>query len=192
MQTPDENRKHCHDEILHCIGTASVYALRVRRIRRRIQFLSFLGIAVPASVGAAVASFGIASHATTVFIAVAGVLSIAQVLLSVWSLSTAWSDQLAVALEGQTANRDVAEAFQSALRDNDDATLKPESDRIDVRNRLRSREDEKQGFTENETRAGMRHALRELKRECEGCGKVPVSLESTDCDVCGRFKIARI
>ncbi len=40
---------------------------------------------------------------------------------------------------------------------------------------------------EIEKRRGMRYALREFSRKCIACEKVPYSMKSTDCDVCGNF-----
>jgi len=194
--TPDplhEQRQHCIAEALHCFGTSAVFGERARLLRRRIGAISYLGVALPGLVGVAVASFGIAAGVTAIFIGVAAACSIPLFALSAWSLAQNWPDQLAYAEESRTANRRLSDAFARMAKDQ---TLSQRAYKTDLRlldqeNDARSTLDEKRYVSEDEKRFGMRAALRQLQKTCAGCSRVPQSLDSTDCDVCGNFKLRK-
>ncbi|MDR3625278.1 MAG: hypothetical protein P4L45_00510, partial [Ignavibacteriaceae bacterium] len=58
---------------------------------------------------------------------------------------------------------------------------------LKIENDFRIDRDNQQYITEKEKRMGMRAGLRQFKRACAACKQVPVSLKSTNCDVCGNF-----
>lgn len=189
----DALRNKCWEEALHCYGTSYVFERRANVLRCRLRFLTFLGIVVPASVGAVVVSFGANSILTGVFLSFASVLGLIQLIVSIWSLTHRWDDQFGYALESLSANRILYDKFQTLASDPpaelDEA--KNQFQLINAENNARSSLDEKQGVTENEKRAGMRAALRQLQKPCAACGQVPTSMTPTDCDVCGNFKQRR-
>ena len=41
--------------------------------------------------------------------------------------------------------------------------------------------------TDKEKRIGMRFGLRELSRKCVGCNEIPLSMNTSNCDICGNF-----
>ena len=47
-------------------------------------------------------------------------------------------------------------------------------------------------LSDEEKRMGMRSGLRNSQRACVECKKIPTSMESTECNVCGKYKIRRV
>lgn len=186
-------RQHCVAEALHCFGTSAVFGEHARLLRRRIRWISYLGVALPGLVGVAVGSFGLTAGVTAIFITIATICSVPLFALSAWSLAQGWPDQLAYAEESRTANRRLSDAFARMAKDqslsNDD--FNTELRLLDQENDARSTLDEKQYVSEDEKRFGMRTALRQMQKACAGCSKVPQSLDSTDCNLCGSFKLRK-
>ena len=109
-----------------------------------------------------------------------------------WSLVQRWDDNFAYALESMSANRSFYEQFKelaSETRGQEEANLRYQL--LQRESQARSKEDEKQGFTDNEKRMGMCARLRQLQRECAACHQVPTSMTPTNCNVCGNFRVPR-
>ena len=55
--------------------------------------------------------------------------------------------------------------------------------------KLNSREQQnsKHKIKEKELRRGMRYSLREHKKECAGCNRIPTDMTPAKCGVCGNF-----
>lgn len=193
MMTLEAIRRESSNEALHCFGTAHVFEVRANILRRRIKMLTFLGMVVPGVIGLAFTSFGANSWFTTALVVIGAVLLILQFIGSTWSLVQGWDANFAYALESMSANRLLSEQFNELSFDNsnvDEANIRYQLLQRD--SQARSKEDEKQGFTENEKRMGMRAGLRLLQRPCAACNQVPMSMTPTNCDVCGNFRVPRI
>jgi mobilome CxxCx(11)CxxC protein len=192
LKTLEAIQRESSEEALHCFGTAHVFEVRANLLRQRIRLLTFLGIVVPATVGLAYMSFGASSWLTTPLVVLGSLLLILQLIGSIWSLVYRWDDSFAYSLESMSANRSFYERFKELASDThnkEEANLfyqLPQSE-----SQARSKEDEKQGATENEKRMGMRAGLRQLKRACAACNQVPTSMTPTDCNVCGNFSVPR-
>lgn len=189
MSIPSETRQDCADSALKCFGTAYIFERRARPIRTRLQWLAFLGIVGPAALGAVVATFSLSKKALAVSITVAGMIGIGQLVISIWSLVAKWDDSLAYYTESMSANYRVAGEYAKLAKAQ---SLSPQE--FDMRYRLleteselRAELDQRQHVTDREKRMGMRAGLRQYQRACVGCQQVPRSLESTECDVCGKF-----
>jgi mobilome CxxCx(11)CxxC protein len=84
------------------LNTAKITALqtyiimfnRTRKARARVKWLGFLGIAVPLILGGVVLTFYTQGKPPDALIAVGGALSLAQVVMSLWSLSDSWDPKL--------------------------------------------------------------------------------------------------
>ncbi len=90
-----------------------------------------------------------------------------------------------------SANQQLYEAYRS-LGSNppqDPNGARVQFDLLNTERKCRDMQDDKEGITEAEKRAGMRAALRQFQRKCAGCNEVPKSLEPLNCAVCGKFKI---
>ena len=193
MPDLDAIRKQCWTEAVHCFATAFVFEDRARRLKKRGRLLTFLGIVLPASVGATAAAFGLDSPmAAGVLTWTAGV-GVVQLIGSIWSLVNRWDDDFAYFQEAHSANRVFFDRFCKLAKNPpekvEDASRQLEL--IEVESNARSITDEKQGFSEDEKRMGMRAALRELGMKCAGCDVVPKTMDPSNCGVCGSFNRRR-
>ncbi len=189
-QVSNADVEDCWNEAFHSFGSAKVFEDRARVYKTRLNLLTYLGIAVPASIGLVVTTWKLTPELWTCMIGVAGLLLFLQLVVSIWAAVAGWQATLEYATESHTANQSFYERFkrlaQNATNVSDFHTnylvLKAESD-------ARSVQDERQCFSSNEKPYGYRAACYELNRICRECQKAPASLApSNDCDTCGRFK----
>ena len=192
MEPAADVRIECWENTWKCCATAFIFQERARHLRRRLQTLSFLGIAVPAAIGGIVMTFqSLEDGAIAIILSIAGALLVAQLVLSIMSLTSRWEDSFAYALKSAALNTklrlryerlakdaptDIAEQF-SALQE-DDTELQIE--------------DEKQGLTSDERIRGMRYSLLQYHKACIACNETPRSMTPTQCGICGNFKTWRI
>jgi mobilome CxxCx(11)CxxC protein len=189
MPANDELRNICSDNALYAFGTAYIFEKRASKYKKRFNCLTFLGIAVPALFGGFVLSFGAYFPFKAVIVVLISVLGLFQLVFSIWSLVAKWDDAFAYAQEAVSANYRLSANF------NELAVSPPENLKdfetafrlIKLENDFRIDRDNQQFITEREKRMGMRAGLRQFKRACATCKQVPVSLEPTNCDVCGNF-----
>ncbi len=101
-----------------------------------------------------------------------------------------WDDELAYSYEASQDYNNLSNSFNKLgnIPPEDKEILEKNIDILDARYQSRSEQDAKHSIKEWELRRGMRYALRQFKRECVGCNMTPLSMESTDCDVCGKFE----
>jgi len=100
-----------------------------------------------------------------------------------------WDDELAYSLEATRDHNLLSQDFKT-LGQFPPVTLEDFSNRYNILNeKLKSRneQDVKHDLSDKERIKGMRWSLREYKRPCVSCGKIPYSMEKTDCPVCGKY-----
>jgi len=134
-------------------------------------------------------AFGTDSKLVVPLLTIASILGLIQLIGSIWSVTARWDDNFGYALEARSANRLLFEKYR-ALAESPPRTDKEATTQyslIESECNARTNEDEKQSISEDEKRMGMRAALRQLRKQCAGCGNVPSSMEPTECDVCGKF-----
>ncbi len=194
MAIQSEERRNCHEFALRCFGTAYIFERRVAPLRIALKVLAFSSLAGPISIGALVVAVGTTANLVLWALAVAAALSVIQIILSLWSLVARWQDNLSYYLESKVDNYTLADRFYS-LGNN---TVLPDNKwRIDfsVLDALgynRTQLDLRHDITDEEKRMGMRSALRQYQRKCTACQKIPNSLDTFNCSVCGSFKKRRL
>jgi mobilome CxxCx(11)CxxC protein len=148
-----------------------------------------MGFLVPILIGGLVLSYGHFKSLPTV-IAVASAFAIFQTIVSLWSVIGGWVTGYAYATASAADNAVLAKRYidLATRRVEDLLVLRHEYEKLAIRDEARQDQDYQQGVSETEKRRGLRAALRQYQRECVGCSKVPLSMESTDCDVCGKFR----
>jgi mobilome CxxCx(11)CxxC protein len=182
--------KDCYDFALHTYATHYVYSIRFKSKSRLNKSIILLGFIVPVLIGGIVSSYGINSQITVNALEVLTPIAILQLGLSSFSLIFKWEEQTNYYLESSIGNRLLSEEFLSLAKyPNEDIIQYGHSFEILLeRNRNREEQDDKYPFNHKETRIGMRYSLRRFQRECVGCNIVPLSMESTSCNICGNFK----
>jgi len=185
----DKMRKELWNSAFHSYGTAYIYGQRAKAIEKRLTLITFLGIVVPIIVGGIVTSYGTESSVLKYAIIAAAPLSLIQLIISVWSIVDKWNEKSSYFLESQIDNFSYSDRFQSLAKFPPQTyeELKTETEKIGLQKQNRDIQDSKYSLTDAEKRKGMRFALRKFRRECTGCNQIPKSMESTDCDICGKF-----
>jgi mobilome CxxCx(11)CxxC protein len=186
---PEEQRRECAESALRCFGTAYIFERRAIPIRKRLRWLTFLGIAGPAALGAVVATFSLGKAALAISVGLVGIIGIGQLILSIWALVAKWDDGLAYYTESKSANYRLADEYAKLMKAQ---CLAPQEfdmqfKQLETEGRLRTELDQRQDITDQEKRMGMRAGLRQYQRACAGCKTVPVSLRATECEICGKF-----
>lgn len=87
---------HCRERAFFAFGTARIFERRLHRLTSLRNWITYLGIVVPLTVGAVALSFD--SKILPFFLIPAGILGVAQLALSAWSLVARWDERHASAL----------------------------------------------------------------------------------------------
>jgi mobilome CxxCx(11)CxxC protein len=184
----DKIRIESWDNSFHTFGTAYIFNKRAVRYSAFVTWLKVFGIVVPVVVGATVTGYGLDSDFLKWLIAIAIPLSIIQLVFSVLAVIYKWDEELAYSYEASKDHNFLSQEFKSLANipiANDD--LKSRFDILVTKLQSREEQDSKHNIMEWENRMGMKFALRQFKRECVGCHVTPVSMESTACDICGKY-----
>ncbi|MFC8178703.1 mobilome CxxCx(11)CxxC protein [Rhodococcus sp. NPDC057297] len=184
----DHLRRECWDRALAADGTAKLFELRARRLNSRLTALSFAGFAIPIVVGGVVA-IGATVSALSIVLIVSSALGLLQLVWSLWSLISRWSEKSSHAVQSMMTNRQLAEGYSRL------ATAPPVSlgafeaayGLIEVQDSAQRNSDLSQQISQQEKRFGMHSALLGRQKACAGCTIVPRSLKPTDCGVCGDY-----
>jgi mobilome CxxCx(11)CxxC protein len=182
----EDPRQSCWTKAIHAYGTGYLFERRARRYGTLLKVVAFLGIGVPAAVGALIAAFGTGSNALSWVLPVAGVLGVAQVVVSAWSLVAGWQNAHAYSNESASDNYRLAGSFERLARD-PPPDLSAKFEVLLAENGSREAADYKQELGEKEKRRALRAAFRHYERPCPACGIVPRAIRSTSCGVCGQF-----
>ncbi|WP_052600199.1 mobilome CxxCx(11)CxxC protein [Aureispira sp. CCB-QB1] len=185
----DKLRQECWNDALHTFGTGYIYSERAINLKWYLRSISFLGILIPILLGGLVVAYGTKSAALGWGLVITSPFGIAQLVLSAWSINSSWNDLYSSYLESSLENSILAREYETLAKypPSEFEELKQEKEKIDIKKANRDKEDNKNPLSEKERRKGMRWALRNYKRSCAGCNEVPKSMESTNCDVCGKF-----
>ena len=182
-------REQCWNEALKTFGTGYLMERRAKRFRRALRILTFLGIGVPVLIGGVVLSFGFDFPYRDFVVGTAAVVLIAQLVVSVWALVAGWEDAHAYATSSASDNYSLSSRFRD-LGNNPPPSypnFRQQFDWLQVENRHRAELDYQQGISDKEKRSGLRAGLREFRKPCVECEKIPTSMRPSACDVCGNF-----
>jgi len=177
----------CSDRALFAHGTAQIFLARSIKYKNHLRLLSFVGLAGPLIVGAVVIH-GLVTD-MSLLLPVVGIVSVLELLVSAWSLAASWTENLGYAQRSTAENLALSSSFrelaQRALNPPDDLEVRF----ADLRGRDEARRaaDADQGVTAKEKRYGLHAGLLHFQRECVACKVKPVSMDSTNCKVCGEF-----
>lgn len=185
----DELRKDCWDFALHAFGTAYIFRNRAVKYQKRTSLLKFFGIAVPLAVGATATGYGIHSEFLQLVLVIAAPLITVQLIISTIAVVYKWDEELAYSFESSSENSQISLRYEDLAKYPPSTTgeLAKEMEVLKTMQSGRDNQDNKHKFTEKEERMGMRYALRNYKRACVGCGKVPTSMDPAECNICGNF-----
>ena len=182
----DSLRRHARDKAFYAYGTSRLFERRAQKLRRKRTWITFLGIAVPITVGGIVLSFGTLPMLMPYLIGIAGVVGVAQLILSVWSLVARRDEAYAYAIVAAQANTRLYNCWDAVAK-RPPANLQERVDELDTEDERQEQSDIAQGISESEKRFAMRAALYYTGSECRVCKRKPTSMVPSDCDTCGNF-----
>ncbi|HEY5367431.1 MAG TPA: mobilome CxxCx(11)CxxC protein [Hanamia sp.] len=182
-------RNAVRENAFQSFGYEYIFTKRANKYRNYIGYLKGFGVAVPAIFGVFVITYGLNSKIANYLLTVAVIATVIQFVISLFAIFAHWDEKFTYSLEAIQSHNNLNKRFQK-LADYppliyDELNVSFET--LDNEFNSREQQDAKQGVQEWELRKGMRYALRQYKRPCEGCKKTPLSMKSTDCDVCGKF-----
>lgn len=177
--------EECRHQHMHAFGTSEIFRARYRALGKKLQVMEFLGIAVPASVGATVATVGLAHPWMPVVLAGTGLLSIVQLVGSIWSVSSRWSDEYSYARESMNDNLRLSNVFKDLMARGSTVTA-VEYTVVKTQGDAREAFDHQHTILPAEQRFGMRSALHQFRVRCVNCSEVPSVDRPSACSVCGK------
>ena len=182
-------RQNCWEKAIQCLGTSYIFQVKAKEYAKYLKYITILGIIVPLITGGIAMGYGQYSQYLSYFLVIAVPLSIFQVILSSIALIYKWEDNLSYSLESQSENRKLSEDFKQLAENTSitSAELEHKFELFKTMDDARSKQDEKITFSSKENCKGMRYALKIFQIECAICKKVPIDMEPTNCDNCGKF-----
>lgn len=182
-------RQESWNNSIQAFGKSYIFSKRAQFYSNWIRFLAILGIVVPLTIGATASGYGFNSEILKNTIAISIPLSIIQLIISVFALVNNWNDHLSYSLESVNDYNSLSDSFKKLGRNPPQQyqDFIHQFEILETIMKSRTESDSKYNLKERELRKGMRYSLREFQRECVGCNKTPISIETTNCDVCGKF-----
>lgn len=183
----DEILVDCWDKALQGYGTSYVYLKRIARLKRQIALSKATGIALPVLLGGMVSTYFQYQEVMAIAIAITSPIAVLQLVFSTILTVNGAEEKLVKFIELSTKNTYLSDNFKSLAKypPKDFKELRARYDVLVERERNIS--DSDYDISDKESRMGMRYGLREFQRKCAGCKQVPISMNSTNCDVCGNF-----
>lgn len=182
-------RSQCWDNAIHAFGTSYIFQQRARRLKTRLQWVNYIGIATPVLVGSLALSFG-QFDLLPFIITICGAIGVIQMFFNLWSLVSRWVEEHSYAISSTAANDSLSTRYKELGQNPPPrlSDLRQMYERLQLEDRSRRDQDHEHGIGDEERRMGMRAALRQFQRSCAGCQKVPTAMEPSDCGICGNFK----
>jgi len=182
-------RNGTREQAFHAFGYEYIFTKRANKYRNYISSLKGFGVGVPATFGVFVLSYGLNSKISNALLVIAIIATIIQFVFSLFAIFAHWDEKFIYALEAIQSHNNLYNKFKK-LADYPPLTFDELNVSFEILNseyNLREQQDAKQGVKEWELRKGMRFSLREHRKLCYGCNEIPLSMESTDCNICGKF-----
>lgn len=185
----DKLRIDCHNKAYDCDAMKYIFEKRAKRLKGYATTLKAFGIIVPSLIGSVALSYQLESPFLQFLVSVAVPCMIIQFIISLWALVAEWDNELSYSYEAIQSYSPLFAKYKNIADypPEEYITFKSAVDVIDLESSFREQQDTSHNVKEWEKRMGMRYSLREHKCSCYGCKVIPLSMESTACDVCGKF-----
>lgn len=188
--TPADLKDSCNEHMFWCYGTKAIFQRREGRLKWLREWITYLGIIGPVVIGSAVGAFGrdwkiMGVEVVPWVVAVASIVGIVQIVLSVWALVARWDEAYGAAQESIRGNNELYHKFRS-LRDMPPQDYMGELEMLRQENTRQEASDYRQSISEKEKRYAYHESMRYLGNPCRGCQLVPSGV-ATKCSTCGRW-----
>ncbi|MYN46766.1 hypothetical protein GTP23_17120 [Pseudoduganella sp. FT93W] len=188
--TPDEFKKACDDHLFWCYGTSAIFQRREQKLKKRREWITYLGIIGPLVIGSVVGAFGKdwkvgGIEVLPILVLVASLVGIAQIVLSCWALVARWDEAYASAQDSVRANTTLYNRFKSVR----DFTTSNYQDALKEPREENARQevlDRAQSITPAEERYAYNASMKYLGLPCRTCQIVPTG-KSSKCTSCGNW-----
>lgn len=182
----------CRDRCTYAFATAAIFEKRAAHYKKCLQWLTFLGLALPVAIGGVVAADLLGAGALKLFILAAGAIGVVQLIVSLWSVVADWPGQLESSLLASGENSRLANEFDALAKQfaTPPANFNSIYDKLTTQDNAQQAADQRQLITKEEKIYGHRAALYQYSIKCAKCQTVPTSRETssavkTPCDTCG-------
>jgi mobilome CxxCx(11)CxxC protein len=180
-------RKDCWDKTLDAIGYGYIYQVKIKKINFWLRISKILGIVIPVFLGGILTSAYNSPEYISLAIWITSPIALFQLILST-ILTINGADDNILKYSTKAAEYSVIEnEFRQMAR-------YPNSDEFEYLKKFEILIEREKGIgkanlevSDREKRMGMRFGLRELSRKCVGCELIPLSMKSTNCEICGNF-----
>ena len=168
-----------HKWALDAFATAAIFARRASRYRRLVEWLTFIGLAIPVVVG----GIALADYKDPRFLTEAVVIGVTFAVvigvLSLWSVVAQWPDNLEYSSSSNADNHRLSSQMKALANQ----ASKPPAD-FEVRfnelktlNDVQNASDNRKNISGWEEIYGHRAALRQFNTRCDVCDVVPLSMD---------------
>lgn len=178
--------KHCINRAFYAYGTSRIFDRRCQNLRKGRNVITFLGVAVPLTVGSLILSFGAKPELMPVLVWLAGLIGTIQLVLSAWSIVARWDEQYSYAMSAMLANTRLYNSWDH-LSKSQQSNLQGLVAEMDEEDQRQEQSDLAAHITEKEKRFAMRAALYYKGLSCATCMAKPTSMKPSNCDTCGNF-----
>ena len=183
----DKIRQDCWDKTLDAIAYSYIYQLKIKSINFWLRISKILGIIITVFLGGVLTSTYNSPEYISMAIWITSPFALGQLVLST-ILSINGADENVLKYSTKAAEYSVIETeFRQMAR-------YPNSNEFEYLKKFEILIEREKGIskanlevTDKEKRIGMRFGLRELSRKCVGCNEIPLSMNASNCDICGNF-----
>lgn len=182
-------RNEAHTRAQHATATAYIFERRAIRLGRRLDLLTFVGVAVPLVVGAVVLAYGADFGPLRLLVPIALAIAGVQLIVFVWSVVTHWVGRYDHAVRAVVTNKSLVAGYE-AIGKRAEATAAESRHELEVLKAIDAKQEEsdyRQGVTEAEKRMGMHALLRQYQKVCVECDRVPTDMKPLKCGICGDY-----
>ncbi len=178
----------CTEEAINEAGLGYIFSLRSRKLNFWLNLTKALTVLSVSAPGAIVLNYSVNHWWVQIIVSLAIILSTYLTISSLIQMALSSDAKLNYYYESAAHHNQLMKQF-SLLKSQDEwsSIYIYRFHELIGEQSIRDSQDERYNLTDRELRIGMRYGLRMFQKECSECKTVPVSLESTNCNVCGNF-----
>lgn len=180
-------RNDCWNKALDSFGFSYIYSKKIDSLNIWLRWTKVLGILIPVLLGGLLTSYFSNKYLINLAVWITTPIALTQLLISTY-LTIIGADEKVNSYSTKSAEYSLLNSEFEHLAKYPLTDLQLLQHKVDILLE-RERGISKGNFdiSDKELRKGMCAGLRNYRRECAGCGKTPISMNPTKCDVCGNF-----
>jgi len=181
-------KEKCLEQAINEAGVAYIFSQRSGKLKIWLNLTKALTVLSVSAPGAIVLNYSVSLWWVQIIVTFAVILSIYLTVSSLIQMALSSDTKLQYYYESAAHHNQLMKQFSMLLNLDEMSSIHVNRfhELIGEQN-VRDSQDEKYNINDKELRMAMRYGLRMYKVPCSGCEIVPLSLESTSCNVCGNF-----